>query len=55
MPLTIEQLAAAVRQLEPAERAKLARALASTELDADLAQPISELYSQLPVDDISDD
>ena len=53
--LTVEQLITAARQLEPGERAKLARALADTELDTELAQLITELYSQPPVDDISDD
>jgi hypothetical protein len=53
--ITVEQLITAVRQLEPGERAKLARALADTELDTELRQLIGELYSQPPVDDISDD
>jgi hypothetical protein len=53
--LTVEQLMMAVRQLDPGERAKLARALADTELDTELSQLIAELYSQPPVDDISDD
>lgn len=52
--LTVEQLITAVRQLEPRERAKFARALADTELDAELSQLITELYSQLPTDAISD-
>lgn len=53
--LTIEQLITAVRQLEPSERAKLARVLADSELDTELTQLITELYSQPPVDEISDD
>lgn len=53
--LTIEQLITAVRQLEPRERAKLARVLADTELDAELTKLITELYSQPPIDEISDD
>ncbi len=53
--LTVEQLIAAVRQLEPGGRAKLAKALADTELDTELTQLIAELYSQAPVDEISDD
>lgn len=53
--LTIEQLIMAVRQLEPGERAKLVRALASAELDTELAQLITELYGQPPVEDISED
>jgi hypothetical protein len=53
--LTVEQLITAVRQLEPGERAKIARALADTELDTELTQLITELYSQPPVDEITDD
>lgn len=53
--LTVEQLIMALRQLEPGERAKLARALASAELDTELAQLITELYGQPPVEDISED
>lgn len=53
--LTVEQLITAVRQLEPSERAKLARELADTELDTELTQLITELYSQPPVNDIADD
>ena len=53
--LTAEQLITAVRQLEPAERNKIARALAATELDAELTQLINELYSQPPINDISNE
>ncbi len=53
--LTIEQLITAVSQLESQEREKLARVLANTELDAELTQLIDDLYSQPPVDDISND
>ncbi|HSN74498.1 MAG TPA: hypothetical protein VL334_05295 [Anaerolineae bacterium] len=52
--LTIDQLVAAVRQMDPGERAKIARALTDVELDQELAQLISELYSQPPVTEISD-
>ncbi len=52
--LTVEQLITAVRQLEPNERARLARALANAELDRELTQLITELYSQPPVNEISD-
>jgi hypothetical protein len=53
--LTVEQLIAAVCQLEPDERARLAKALAETEMDIELARLIAELYKQPPIDDISDD
>ena len=52
--LTVEQLLAAVRQLEPRDRARIARALTDAELDNELAQLITELYSQPPVTGITD-
>jgi hypothetical protein len=48
-------LITAVRQLEPGERAKLARVLADTELDSDLTRLMNELYNQPPIDELSDD
>jgi hypothetical protein len=53
--LTLEQLIAALRQLAPAEKAQIAKALLDTALNAELAQLISDLYSQPEVTDISDD
>lgn len=53
--LTVDQLITAAHQLEPGERAKLARALAATELDMELAQLIAELYSQPPVEEITEE
>ncbi len=53
--LTVDQLLAAVRQLEPRDRARVARAITDSELDTELAQLIAELYSQPPVTEISDD
>lgn len=53
--LTVDQLLAAVRQLEPLDRARVARAITDSELDTELAQLIVELYSQPPVTEISDD
>jgi hypothetical protein len=52
--LTVEQLLAAVRQLEPRDRARVARAITDAELDTELAQLIAELYNQPPITDISD-
>ena len=54
LQLTIEQFIDAVRQLEPMERWQIAQALADTELDAEMTQLITELYSKPPVTDISD-
>lgn len=53
--LTAEQLIAAANQLAPADRLKVARALAKMELDAELDGLISELQAQLSADDISDE
>ncbi len=52
--LTVDQLVTVVRQLEPGERARIAKALTDVELDLELAQLITELYSQPPVTTISD-
>lgn len=52
--LSVEQLLAAVRQLGPRDRAKIAQALTNVELDNELAHLITELYSQPPVTEISD-
>ena len=52
--LTVEQLLTAVRQLEPRDRAMIAQALTDVELDNELSQLITELYSQPPVTEISD-
>ncbi len=53
--LTVEQLINAARQLEPGDRAKLARALADTDLDRELRQLITDLHNQPPVEEISDE
>ncbi len=52
--LTVDQLVAAVRQLDTRDRARIARAVTDAELDVELAQLIDDLYSQPPVTDISD-
>lgn len=52
--LTVDQLVTAVRQLNPRDRATIARAITDAELDVELAQLIQDLYSQPPVTDISD-
>ena len=53
--LTVDQLVAAVRQLEPEGRAKIAKALTELELDTQVSRLITELYSKPPVTDISDE
>ena len=52
--LTLDQLVAAIRQLEPEARSELAKALLETELDARMADLIRSLVSRQPVDDITD-
>ncbi|AUB36996.1 MULTISPECIES: hypothetical protein [Nostoc] len=55
IPITLEQLITAVQQLQPEERAEVARALILVDLRSDLRALIQELYAQPPVDDITDD
>jgi hypothetical protein len=55
VPITLEQLIQAVRQLEPEERVQVANALLELDLRADLAALLAELYAQPPADDITDD
>lgn len=55
IPITLEQLITAVQQLQPDERAQIARVLVQAGLHSDLAALIQELYAQPPVDDITDD
>ncbi|MCC5656020.1 hypothetical protein LC608_03270 [Nostoc sp. XA010] len=55
IPITLEQLITAVQQLQPEERAEVARALILVDLRSDLRALIQELYAQPPVDEITDD
>jgi hypothetical protein len=55
IPITLEQLITAVQQLQPDERAQVARALIQVDLRSDLTALIQELYAKPPVDDITDD
>ncbi|MDZ8238790.1 MAG: hypothetical protein RMZ69_16860 [Nostoc sp. ChiQUE01a] len=55
IPITVEQLITAVQQLQPDERAKVARALIQLDLHSDLTALIQELYTEPPVDEITDD
>jgi urease accessory protein UreF len=52
--VTLEQLIAAVQQLQPDEQAQLAKALVQAGLHSDLKALIQELYALPPADDISD-
>ncbi|MBE9114076.1 hypothetical protein IQ273_32445 [Nodosilinea sp. LEGE 07298] len=55
VPITLEQLIQAVRQLEPDDRARVANALVELDLRSDLAALLTELYTQPPVDEMTDD
>ena len=52
--LTLDQLVAAVRQLEPDARSEIARVLMETELDGRMAELVKSLATRPPADDISD-
>ncbi len=53
--LTIDQLVAVVRHLEPDDRAKVAQALLADEMDTKLTQLIKRLANKTPVIDITDE
>ena len=55
IPVTLEQLISTVQQLPYEERSQIAKALIQTELQSDLNNLIEELYSQPPIDTITDD
>lgn len=54
IPITVEQLILAVQQLQPNERAQVARALVQLDLQSDLTALIQELYAQPPVEEVTD-
>ncbi len=54
LPITLEQLITTVQQLQPGDRAQVAKALIDMELKSDLAKLLEELYSQPPIDEITD-
>jgi hypothetical protein len=55
IPITLEQIVVAVKQLQPNEQAEVAIALYQTGLRSDLSILIQELYNLPPADDITDD
>jgi hypothetical protein len=55
IPITLEQIIVAIKQLQPDERAQVAQVLCQTGLRSDLAALIQSLYAQSPDDDITDD
>jgi len=52
--LSLDQLVTAIRQLEPAARSEIAKALMDMELDARMAELIKSLTSRPAADDITD-
>jgi hypothetical protein len=52
--LTLDQLVAAIRQLEPNARSEIAKALMETEMDTRMAELIRHLANRSPADDITD-
>jgi hypothetical protein len=52
--LSLDQLVAAIRQLEPAARSEIAKALMDAELDARMAELIQSLSSRPAADDVTD-
>lgn len=55
VPITLEQLIQAVKNLQPEERMQVAKALVQSELASDLTDLIQSLYDEPPADDISDE
>ncbi|MFM7580091.1 MAG: hypothetical protein ACKO5Q_24555, partial [Microcystaceae cyanobacterium] len=49
-----EQLITTVQQLNQSDRTEIAKALLQTELQSDLTKLLNELYSQPPIEDITD-
>ncbi|OIP72200.1 MAG: hypothetical protein AUK48_11545 [Oscillatoriales cyanobacterium CG2_30_44_21] len=54
LPITLEQLITTLQQLQPSDRAQIAKALIQIELKSDLTKLLEELYSQPPIDEITD-
>ena len=55
IPITVEQLIEAVKQLQPNEREQLAQALVDSSLSSELSALIQKLYARSPANDVSDD
>lgn len=53
--LTLDQLLAAIRQLDEPGRKEVAQVLLATEMDANLAALIARLAERAPAEDIRDD
>lgn len=55
IPVTLDQIIVAIKQLEPEDQAQVAEVLCQAGLRTDLAALIQKLYAQSPDDDITDD
>lgn len=53
--LTLDQLLAAIRQLDEPARIRVAKTLVATEMDTKLSALIARLAEREPADDIADD
>lgn len=53
--LTLDELVAVVRQLEPNARARVAQALLADEMDTRLTQLIKRLANKPPITDVTDE
>jgi hypothetical protein len=54
LPVNLKQLINTIKQLQPSDRAQVAKALIEMELQSDLTALITELYSQNSIDEITD-
>jgi len=54
MPITLEQLINTLKQLQPSDRAQVAKALIEIELQSDLTTLIKDLYSQDAIEEVTD-
>jgi HEAT repeat protein len=54
IPITLDQIIAAIKQLQPEDQAQVAEVLCQTGLRSDLAALIQALYAQSPDDDVTD-
>jgi hypothetical protein len=52
--LSLDQLVTAIRELEPAARSEIARALMDTELDARMVELLKSLSGRPASDDVTD-
>jgi hypothetical protein len=54
IPITLDQIIVAIKQLQPEDQAQVAAVLCQNGLRSDLAALIQKLYDQSPDDDVTD-